>query len=31
MDTQPLNININLGDVTTTVPLIVDGTMVRFA
>ena len=29
MDTQPLNININLGDVTTAVPLIVDGTMVK--
>jgi hypothetical protein len=28
-DNQPLNINVNLADVTTTVPLIVDGTMAK--
>jgi hypothetical protein len=28
-DNQPLNISVNLSDVTTTVPLIVDGTMVK--
>jgi hypothetical protein len=28
-DNQPLNISVNLSDVTTTVPLIVDGTMAR--
>jgi hypothetical protein len=28
-DNQPLNISVNLSDVTTTIPLIVDGTMAR--